>query len=240
MTEVPENAEHPDEGEGEPWAQEPPEAPGSSPDRVGYVARLQALPVWPEVLTRLTRGDSALSVATWLVNEQGFECGSLRSLSNQLTKYRQRLPHATTTAPAILPSFIGQDGGPPQTSDEFLRVIRWAIRQQRARIKKSRKTEKDFPMAHRQVTDDLELVLNMAVQYANLAMRLGLAKEVPQQLNVASLGVYADLATLTPAGQGRVLEWAAYVLRKAGTQPLPKPGDGDGDGDGDARGGAGA
>lgn len=209
MTEVPDNAESPLDGEVDPEAPGPVADPRRPPDRVGYIAQLQALPVWPEVLTRLTRGDSALSVATWLVNYQRFECGSVRSLSEILNRYRRRLPQDAVTPPAVLPEFVGQDGAPPRTGGSLLREIQWAIRQQIARIRKSRKTEKDFPMAHRQVTEDIELLRRLAVDQATLAMRLGLAKEVPQQFNVASLGVYADLATLSPDARSRVLDMAA-------------------------------
>lgn len=51
MMEVPDNTESPVEPDGEPEAPGPDAGPGRPPDRFAdsYIARLQALPVWPEV-----------------------------------------------------------------------------------------------------------------------------------------------------------------------------------------------
>ena len=238
MSEVPENVEGGGEPTAEPGAPGPEEGPRRHGDRLGsgYIAQLQPLPVWPEVLSRLTRGDSALSVVTWLVNDQRFECTSVRALAGALTAYRRRLPQAAVTPPAVLPGFAGQDGAPPRTGESLLREIQWAIKQQIDRIRKARKTEKGFPMAHPQVTQDLELLRRMTETRANLAMRLGLAKEVPQQFDVRSLGIHAHLMAVPADVRHRAVEIVRQAVRQArhGTPAAPRGGDGKDGHDGDA------
>ncbi len=233
MTEVPDNAENITGPNPEPGAPGPGEGPRRQADRLGsgYVAQLQPLPVWPEVLTRLTRGDSALSVATWLVTEQGFACPSVRALAGALTAYRRSLPQTVLPAPVhVLPGFTPQEVAPHGQRDAVLRNLLWAIKQQMARIRHSRKTEKSFPLGARQVSEDIEGLRRLLETWANLLMRFGLVEEAPQQFNVASLGIYADVATLGPDARARILDVAREMVRRA-RGARGRPGDGDGDGD---------